>query len=76
MCPYLILSALSVAAIIRIILMYEVMQTVNLLILLFWIVRNLYCLIMAIFLIDGRDSDNEPIKVKGSELVTIQYHGF
>lgn len=72
MCPYLVLSALSVAAIVRIILMYEVMQTVNLLILLFWIVRNLYYLIMAMFLIDGRDGDKEQIRVKGSELVTLQ----
>lgn len=72
MCPYLILSALSVAAIFRIILIFEVMQTVNLLILLFWIGRNLYYLIMAIFMIDGRDSDNEPVKVNGSELVTLQ----
>ena len=72
MAPYLILAALSVIAVIRIILMYEVMQTVNLLILLFWVVRNLYYLIMAIFLIDGRDSNREPVTVEGTEMITLQ----
>ena len=41
------------------------------LILLFWIVRNLYFLVMALFLVDGRDSDGETVRVVDAELVTV-----
>ena len=71
MLPFLILTGLSVAGIVRILAVFRVMQTVSLLILLFWIVRNLYFLIMALFLVDGRDSDVETVRVADAELVTV-----
>ena len=80
MIPFLILAILSVAGIVRVLEAFEAMQTVSLLILLFWIVRNLYFLVMALFLVDGRDSDGEVVRVKDAEPITvasggIQYDG-
>ncbi len=72
MVPFLVLTALSVLGIVRIIVNFEPAQTISILILLFWIVRNLYYLIMALFLIDGRDSDGETVKVIDAEPVTIR----
>lgn len=75
MIPFLILIAMSLAGIIRIAVIFNVSQTVSVLILLFWIVRNLYYLIMALFLIDGRDSDGETVHVLDSELVSVEADG-
>ena len=75
MIPFLILIAMSLAGIIRIAVIFNVSQTVSVLILLFWIVRNLYYLIMALFLIDGRDSDGETVHVLDSELVSVESDG-
>ena len=69
--PFVILAVLSVAGIIRVFTLFTVLQIVPTCILLFWILRNLYFLVMSIFLVDGRDSDEEPVKVFFSELVTI-----
>jgi len=71
MIPFLILAALSVAGFIRIFVIFEMGQAISYLILLFWIVRNLYFLIMALFLIDGRDSDGEVVRVLDAEPVTV-----
>ena len=75
MIPFIVLSLMSVGGIVRIIFVFSAAQTIGLLILLFWIIRNLYYLIMAIFLIDGRDSDGEPVKVIDAELVEIKAGG-
>ena len=75
MIPFLILVLLSVAGIVRIIAIFEAMQAVSLLILLFWIVRNLYFLIMALFLVDGRDSNGEVVRVVDAEFVTVEAGG-
>ncbi|MBR4609172.1 MAG: hypothetical protein IKO38_01865, partial [Erysipelotrichaceae bacterium] len=40
-------------------------------IILFWLIRNMFYLIMATFLIDGRDSDDEEVKVRDGEFVNI-----
>ena len=72
MVPFLILTGLSVAGIIRIICIFSTVQAVGLLILLFWIIRNLYFLIMSLFLIDGRDGDGETVKVIDAEFVTLK----
>jgi cellulose synthase (UDP-forming) len=60
-----------VAGIVRVLWNFNVMQTVSLLILLFWIVRNLYYLVMALFLIDGRDYDGEVVRVNDAEIVQV-----
>jgi len=75
MIPFLILAALSVAGIIRIAVIFNVMQTVSFLILLFWLIRNLYYLIMSLFLVDGRDSDGETVRVVDAEPVTVEMEG-
>ena len=72
MIPFLILTGLSVAGIVRIVCVFSADQAVGLLILLFWIIRNLYFLIMSLFLIDGRDGDGEAVKVVDAEFVTLK----
>ena len=71
MLPFLCLIALSVAGIVRVLCRFDVLQIVSVLILLFWIVRNLYYLIMALFLIDGRDHDGEVVRVTDAEPVQV-----
>ncbi len=75
MVPFLVLAALSLAGIVRIIVIFEAAQTVSLLILLFWLIRNLYFLVMALFLVDGRDSDGEVVRVADAELITLTADG-
>ena len=75
MIPFICLIALSAAGIVRVIWTFDAMQTVSVLILLFWIIRNLYYLVMALFLIDGRDSDGEAVKVSDTEPVRISSGG-
>ena len=72
MIPFLALAALSVAGVVRILTIFTAAQAVSLLILLFWIVRNLYYVVMALFLIDGRDSDGETVRVADAEPVAVQ----
>ena len=75
MIPFLILIGLSVAGIIRILVTINLMQIVSMLVLLFWIVRNLYFLVMAVFLVDGRDGDSETVRVMDADPVTVQFDG-
>ena len=72
MIPFIVLAVLSVAGIVRVLLKFTVLQVIPEFILLFWILRNLYFLIMSIFLVDGRDSDEEQVKVIFPELVTVE----
>lgn len=71
MLPFILLILLSVAGIVRVISIFSSMQAVSLCILLFWIVRNLYYLTLSLFLVDGRDSDTEPVKVIDAVPVTV-----
>ena len=75
MIPFLILTAVSVLGIIRVLVIFDVTQIVSFLILLFWIIRNMYFLIMSLFLIDGRDSDEEVVKVFDAEQVIVSMDG-
>ena len=76
MIPFIILIVLSVIGIIRVICIMDAMRMIALFMLLFWIIRNLYYLIMALFLIDGRDSDSEVVDVIDAEPVVVQIaHG-
>ena len=72
MAPFFVLAALSVAGIIRILVIFEAIQAVSLLLLLFWLIRNLYFLIMSLFLVDGRDSDQETVRVADAEFVAVE----
>lgn len=71
MAPFLVLALLSAAGIVRILFIFNRIHAVGLLVLLFWIIRNLYFLIMAMFLVDGRDSDAEPVRVVDAVPVAV-----
>ena len=71
MVPFIILALLSVAGIVRVLMEVTVLSVFPTLVLLFWIVRNLYFLVMSIFLVDGRDSDEETVKVRFAELIDV-----
>ncbi len=69
--PFYILIAMSVIGTIRSIYVFSFTHALGIFILLFWLIRNLYFLIMSLFIIDGRDSDIEPVKVIDAESVSI-----
>lgn len=71
MAPYLVLAVLSVVGIARVIWLCTILAAPGLFVLLFWLIRNLYYILMAIFLIDGRDMDEEAVKVIDAEFVTV-----
>ena len=75
MAPFLALAAVSVAGIVRVLCIFRAMQAVSLLILLFWLLRNLYFLVMALFLVDGRDGDGEAVLVRDAEPVAMESEG-
>lgn len=76
MMPFIILITLSVIGIIRVIAIIDIYSFIGLIILLFWMVRNIYFLIMALFLIDGRESTDEDVCVIDAEPVCIEVrHG-
>ena len=64
MLPFLILTLLSVFGIVRVLWIMDRPHVVSLLILLFWLIRNLYYLVLSMFLVDGRDDDGESVKVQ------------
>jgi cellulose synthase (UDP-forming) len=72
MSPFLILSLLSAAGILRVLLSFDRLQIISLIILLFWLIRNLYFLVLSLFLIDGRDSDTEPVLVIDAVPVNVE----
>ena len=69
--PFYILIALSVIGVIRSIYVFSFTHALGIFILLFWLVRNMYFLIMSLFILNGRDSDTEPVKVIDAESVSI-----
>lgn len=71
MAPFIVLVALSVFGIVRVVWLLAQTASVGLFVLLFWLVRNLYFLSMSLFLVDGRDSDGENVKVNDAELVRV-----
>ena len=72
MVPFLILILFSLLGILRICVGVQENNLLNALIILFWLIRNMYFYIMALFLIDGRDGDGEPVKVIDAELVVLK----
>lgn len=75
MVPFLILIGLSVFGIIRSFYVLGTIRALGVLILLFWLFRNLYFLLMSVFLVDGRDSNSEPVTVIDAEMVTLKKEG-
>jgi len=70
--PFYVLIGLSVIGIIRSIVILAVTKAFGIVVLLFWLTRNIYFLIMALFLVDGRDGESGNVKVVDAEPVTIQ----
>lgn len=70
--PFLILIAFSAAGVIRMLFFAGNMQILNLIVLLFWITRNIYFLIMSVFLADGREYSGENVHVRDAEPVTLE----
>lgn len=70
--PFYILIALSVIGLIRSLYLFGTTFALGILILMFWLIRNLYFLIMSVFVVNGRDSDIEPVKVIDAETVTLR----
>ena len=75
MMPFLILIALCTFGIIRSIYILTVIKAVGLFVLLFWLIRNTYFLVMSVFLIDGRDGESDDVTVIDAEPVTIRVEG-
>jgi len=71
MLPYLILIALSFVGIIRCIVIAKGLQSLSLVILIFWLIRNSYYLAMSMFLEDGRDSEADEVHVIDAEPVLM-----
>ena len=74
MAPFVVLLALTVVGLVRVIWLLVATHAVGLAAILFWLIRNGYYLLMALFLIDGRDSDGEPVRVVGAEPVIVTRH--
>ena len=74
MIPFLILIALTLIGIIRVCLSLNVRSAVGVVIILFWLLRNLYSFILVLFLINGRDSDDdtESVQVKAGEPAVLK----
>jgi len=69
--PFLILIVLSVLGIIRVCIQFRAIRAVGLVAVLFWLLRNLYFSVMALFLIDGRATDTENTVVRDAEPVSV-----
>ena len=72
MIPFIVFSALSVAGIVRLLIIFDLNQVIGFVVLLFWILRNLYFLVMSMFLVDGRDTDGEEVHVLDAETVLVK----
>lgn len=71
MMPFLILIGLCVSGMIRSVYVLSVTHAMGIVVLLFWLVRNTYFLVMSVFLIDGRDGSGEDVTVIDAEPVTL-----
>ncbi|MBP3736169.1 MAG: glycosyltransferase, partial [Lachnospiraceae bacterium] len=75
MLPFAALAVLCAVGIARVLLLIRGIESIGMFILLFWLFRNLYFLLMALFVTDGRDSDDEPVHVRDAEPVTLRSAG-
>ncbi|MCR4647121.1 MAG: cellulase family glycosylhydrolase [Oscillospiraceae bacterium] len=72
MVPFIVLILLTLAGIVRVCIGITFATFIQQLVILFWLIRNLYYLSLALFLIDGRDSSGEPVKVIDAEPITLK----
>ena len=69
--PFIVLITLSVIAIVRRGYGFIVGHEFGLVVILFWLIRNLYFMLMGLFLVDGRDGDGENVHVYDAEPVLV-----
>ena len=74
MLPFIILLLLSVIGIVRVILIFDFSSAFGMLVILFWVLRNMYSIILVLFLINGRDddSDTDSVIVKAGEMISLK----
>jgi len=70
--PFAVLLALTVAGIVHMSYMIITLGYIEILAVLFWLLRNTYYLTMCMFLGMGRDSDGEPVKVLAAERAMVK----
>ncbi|MBR6379685.1 MAG: cellulase family glycosylhydrolase [Fibrobacter sp.] len=70
--PFAVLLALTVAGIVHMGYMVIMLGYIEILAVLFWLLRNAYYLTMCMFLGMGRDSDGEPVKVLAAEKAMVK----
>ncbi len=70
--PFYIFITLSLIGIVRSIYLLILRRSFGIIVLLFWLTRNVYYLVMALFLLDGRDGESGNVKVVDAELSSIQ----
>ena len=75
MLPFLILIGLNALGCVRICMSIRGPWSLGLFILLFWSIRNLYLLLMAVFLTDGREEDGEVVHVYDAEMLVARREG-
>jgi len=72
--PFIILLILSIVGIVRIFIITNLLNITYMLVLIYWLVFNLYSIIMVLLLVYGRakDEDYEAINVRTNESVKIE----
>ncbi len=70
--PFYIFITLSVIGIIRSVYLLVTAKAFGIIVLLFWLIRNLYFLIMALFLVDGRDGESGNVRVVDAEPASLR----
>ena len=73
--PFLLLVFLSAVGIVRMIVLLCMTKNFSLLSVLYWLFRNLYFLLMCLFLVDGRDGNGENVIVTDAEPVEVIWQG-
>ena len=74
MLPFIILFVLSIIGIIRVITIFDIANAFGMVVILFWVLRNLYSIVLVMFLINGRDddSDTDSVIVKAGEMISLK----
>ena len=72
MTPFIVLLLLSAAGIIRSIYVLSQIKALGIVILLFWLIRNTYYLVMSLFLVDGRDGGDDGVEVIDAETIVLK----
>ena len=67
-----VLMVLSLAGVIRCLFFMKDLNSLGIAILVFWLIRNMYYLAMANFVLQGRDIDYEEVRVKDAEDVVLR----